>query len=185
MKQLLLPMSLLIWPPLKVLNDHCLPLNYREAEGQWSHTNFIGWFFYSPHRVWSPPTQAKPLYSVSLHWLSQDATVILHHSCPKTETQSRKTGIWHHLSILWASQVALVVKNLLTNAGDLGDMSLIHKSGISPRGRHANPLQYSCLENPMDRGAWWATVQGSQRVRQDWSSLARQHLYTCSLIRGN
>ena len=59
-----------------------------------------------------------------------------------------------------ASQVALVVKNLLANAGDERDAGSIPGSGRSPGGRHGNPIQYSCLENPMDRGAWWATVHG-------------------------
>ena len=57
-----------------------------------------------------------------------------------------------------ASQVALVVKNPPANAGDMRDMGSIPGSGRSPGGGHDNPLQYSCLENPMDRGAWWATV---------------------------
>ena len=57
----------------------------------------------------------------------------------------------------WASQGALVVKNPPANAGDVG---LIPASGRSPGGGHGKPLQYSCLENPMDRGAWQATVQG-------------------------
>ena len=56
-----------------------------------------------------------------------------------------------------ASQVALVVKNLPANAGDARDMGLILGSGRSSGGGQGNPLQYSCLENPMDRGAWWAT----------------------------
>ena len=47
------------------------------------------------------------------------------------------------------------VKNRLANSGDAG---LIPGSGRSPGGGHDNPLQYSCLENPMDRGAWWAIV---------------------------
>ena len=55
-------------------------------------------------------------------------------------------------------QVALVVKKLLANAGDIRDTGLIPGSGRTPGGRHGNPLQYSCLENPMDRGAWRATV---------------------------
>ena len=59
-----------------------------------------------------------------------------------------------------ASQVALVVKNLLAYAGDERDAGSIPGSGRSPGGRHGNPIQYSCLENPMDRGAWWATVHG-------------------------
>ena len=56
-----------------------------------------------------------------------------------------------------------MVKNPPANAGDMRDMDWIPGSGRSPGGGHGNPLQYSCLENPMDRGAWWATV-GSQRV---------------------
>ena len=48
--------------------------------------------------------------------------------------------------------MALVVKNLPANAGDIRD------SGLIPGGGNSNPLQDSCLENPMDRGAWWATL---------------------------
>ena len=51
-----------------------------------------------------------------------------------------------------------MVKNLLVNAGEVRDTGLIPGWGKSPGGSHGNPLQYSCLENPMDRGAWWATV---------------------------
>ena len=47
-----------------------------------------------------------------------------------------------------------VVKNLPVNAGDTGDMGSIPGSGRSPGGGHGSPLQYSCLENPTDRGAW-------------------------------
>ena len=47
-----------------------------------------------------------------------------------------------------------MVKNSLLNARDLGDSGLISRLGRSPGGGHGNPLQYSCLENPMDRGAW-------------------------------
>ena len=51
------------------------------------------------------------------------------------------------------SQVVLVVKNLPADAGDTGNIGLIPGSGRSPGGGHGNPLQYSCLENPVDRGA--------------------------------
>ena len=51
-----------------------------------------------------------------------------------------------------------MVKNLPANAGDTGDVGLIPVLGRSPGGGNGNPLQYSCLENPMDRGAWRATV---------------------------
>ena len=50
--------------------------------------------------------------------------------------------------------MALVVKNLHADAGDLRDMGFIPGSGRSPGETNGNPLQYSCLENPMDRGAW-------------------------------
>ena len=52
------------------------------------------------------------------------------------------------------SQMALLVKNPFANTGDVRDMGLIPGSGRSPGEGHDNPLQYSCLENPMDRGTW-------------------------------
>ena len=62
--------------------------------------------------------------------------------------------------------MALAVKNPTVNAGDAGDTGLISGSGRSPGGGNGNPLQYSRLENPMDRGAWWAAVHGvAHRVR--------------------
>ena len=57
-----------------------------------------------------------------------------------------------------ASQVVLVVKNLPANTGDIRDVGSIPGSGRSPGEGHGNPRQYSCLENPMDRRAWQATV---------------------------
>ena len=59
-----------------------------------------------------------------------------------------------------ASQVVQVVKNLPAHAGDVRDMGLIPGSERSPGGGHGNLLQYSCLENPMDRGAWQPTIHG-------------------------
>ena len=53
-----------------------------------------------------------------------------------------------------------MVKNLPANAGHLRDVGSIPGSGRSPGEGHGNPLQYSFMENPMDRGAWWATVPG-------------------------
>jgi len=55
-------------------------------------------------------------------------------------------------------QRASQIKNPPVNAGDIRDRSLIPESGRSPGRRHGNPLQYSCLENPMDKGTWWALV---------------------------
>ena len=56
--------------------------------------------------------------------------------------------------------MVLVVKNPPTNVGDLRDMSSISGSGRSPGDGNGNSLQYSYLGNPMDRGAWWATIHG-------------------------
>ena len=66
-----------------------------------------------------------------------------------------------------ASQVMLVVKNLPASAGDIREVGSIPGSGRSPGGGNGNPLQYFCLENPMDRGAWWATVLGVAKT-QTW-----------------
>ena len=63
----------------------------------------------------------------------------------------------------------LVVKNTPANAGDLRDRSPILGLGRSPGGGQDNPLQYSCLQNPMDREAWRATVQ---RIAKSWTGLS-------------
>ena len=55
-------------------------------------------------------------------------------------------------------EVVLVVKNLSANAEVIRDVGSIPRLGTCSGGRHGNQLQYSCLENPMDRGAWWARV---------------------------
>ena len=59
----------------------------------------------------------------------------------------------------------LVVENPSANAGDIRDAGLIPGLGRSPGGEHGNPLQCSCLENPMDRGAWQAIVHGVAKSR--------------------
>ena len=61
-----------------------------------------------------------------------------------------------------------MVKNQLANAEDIRDTGSIPGSGRSPGGGHGNPLQYSSLKNPMDRGAWWAIVH---RVTQSQTGL--------------
>ena len=58
-----------------------------------------------------------------------------------------------------------MVKNLPANAGDVRDLSSIPGLGRSPGGGHRNPLQYSCLENLMDRGGWWATAHRVAKSR--------------------
>ena len=65
------------------------------------------------------------------------------------------------------------------NGGD-GDVGLISGLGRSPGGGHGNPLQYSCLENPMDRGAWWATAHGVAKSRTRIKRL-RTHAHNLGL----
>ena len=89
--------------------------------------------------------------------------------------------------LLWlprASRVALVIKNPLANAGDVRDRSSVLGSGRSLG--NGSPLQYSCLENPMDGGAWWATVHGVA-IGHNWGDLACMHkaaiMYPLLLVR--
>ena len=102
--------------------------------------------------------------------------------------KQRMLGFLHRCSIsfpvdgviLWAIMRSFYISLALTsfpggsegkasacNAGDLGS---IPGSGRSPGGGNGNPLQYSCRENPMDRGAWWATVH---RIPKSWTQLKR------------
>ena len=68
-----------------------------------------------------------------------------------------------------------MVKNQPANAGDAGDTVLIPGSERSPREGNGNSLQYSCLDNPMDRGAWQSTVHG---VEESWTQLKRLNMHS-------
>ena len=72
------------------------------------------------------------------------------------------------------SQVALVVENPPATAEDVRDAGSIPGSGRSSGGGHGNPLQYSCLEDPMDRGAWQASVHKAAKSQTQLSDLAQQ-----------
>ena len=67
-----------------------------------------------------------------------------------------------------------MVNNLPAYAGDIREAGSVPGLGRSPGGGHSNPLQYSCLENPMDRGTWWAIVQ---RVTKSWTRLKQLSTY--------
>ena len=83
---------------------------------------------------------------------------ILSLPCPGSDT---KLGpIATYPSMLWVSQAVQLVKNLPASTGDARDLGLIPGLGRSPGEGNGDPLQYSCLGDPMDRGAWWATVHG-------------------------
>ena len=72
-----------------------------------------------------------------------------------------------------------MVKNLLASAGDPRDVGLIPRLGGCPGREHGNPLQYSCLENPMGRGAWWATFH---RFAKSWTRFKQLSSSSSSLI---
>ena len=71
-------------------------------------------------------------------------------------------------ALIGACQVAIVVRNLSDNAGDVRDTGSVSGLGRSPGGEHGNPFQYSCLKNPMGRGAWQATAHS---VAKSWTQL--------------
>ena len=85
--------------------------------------------------------------------------------------QQTWTCSWAWSPAQLASQVALEV-----SAGDVRDMGSIPGLGRSPGGGHGNPFQYSCLENPTDRGAWWAIVR---RVAKSWTQLKQLSMHVC------
>ena len=82
--------------------------------------------------------------------------------------QTHKEATGHDITFTrHGAKVVLVVKNLPADAGDVRDVSSIPGSGRSPGGGRSNPLQCSCLESPMDGGAWRVQSLGSQRVGHD------------------
>ena len=85
------------------------------------------------------------------------------------------TTRWH-----WASQVVLVVKNLPVNAGDIRDVGLIPGLGRSFGERHGNPLQYSCPENHVDRGAWQTSVHRVANSQTRLKQISTQKENKCS-----
>ena len=71
-----------------------------------------------------------------------------------------------------------MVKNLPANSGDTQDVGSVPGRDDSPGETNANPLEYSCLENPMGRGAWWVTEQG---VSKSWTQLSMHACMHCDL----
>ena len=80
-------------------------------------------------------------------------------------TDLKKNKTVSHISVYHKLPQCLSGKESAYNAGATGDAGLIPEFGRFPGGGHNNPLQYSCLENPMDRGAWWATVHRLAKSR--------------------
>ena len=83
--------------------------------------------------------------------------------------------ISNYFTVFWASQLMLVLKNLPDNPEEVRDVGSIPGLRRSPGGGHGNPFQYSCLENPVDRGAWRATAP---RLAKSWTRLKWLSMHT-------
>ena len=119
--------------------------------------NTATWF---PNYFLTPPNH---LFVAKIH------SKVIHIKVHIKKDSSDSVTLFVYLLITyWASHAALVVKNSPVNAGDIRDVSVIPGLGGSPGVGNGNPRQYSCLENPMDRGTWQATVH---RAAQSWTRL--------------
>ena len=115
--------------------------------------------------------------SINIWWTNKQVSKWIQEPIILLKSRKFESMGWDGLRRLpGASQVALVVKNQPTNAGNVRDKGLIPGLGRFPGGGHGDPLQYSWLENPMDRGAWWATVH---RVAQSWTRLKQLSTHAC------
>ena len=130
-----------------------------------------GWCSVFSHfsRVWlsaTPRTTARQA-PLSMGFSRQEYWSAISFSSDKVWSEGK--GL---ISRIWASQVALVVKKLPANAGDVRTSGSILRSRRSPGGGYGNSLKYSCLENPMDREAWKATVSRvpKSQTRLKWLS---------------
>ena len=81
--------------------------------------------------------------------------------------------------------MALAVKNLPANAGGIRDVGSVPGSGRFPEEGHGNPLQYSCVENSLDRGAWWATVHGVAKNQTRLSNFHSWKLLVYTLLKAS
>ena len=129
-----------------------------------------------PLTFWSPPWTHLSPRTTSLATSQPSYFLGLHPSKPLPDKY-----IYTHTR---ASQVAQRQRiNLLANAGDARDSGSIPGSGRSPGVGNGNPLQYSCLENSLDRGAWLATVHGVAKSHTWLSNWTHTHMYTHMYIR--
>ena len=135
------------------------------------HTHFVpahGFPFILPVLVQAMPPPRSFLWNMTaLTTHSHVCARVWTCACVCTCIKSTHTKL-HFITYHHHSQVAQLVKNLPANARDVRDSSSIPGSGRFPGEGNGNPLQYSCLKNPMERGAWQATVHG---VTESWTWL--------------
>ena len=119
--------------------------------------------------IWrDPETLNKMTLKASERTVMKYTQYLMASACKRTSFPEEVDllGIFLLLLLIRASQVALVVQNLSANAGDIRDIGSIPGWGRSPGEGHVNPLQYLCLQNPMNRGAWQIMVH---RVTKSWT----------------
>ena len=124
--------------------------------------------------------RVAPLCKAVIRWVTPDPNGMKHFAFEENKYQQGKHSEYYPILVivlhLQASQVALVVKNLPANPGDIRDADANSGLGRCPGRGHGNSLQYSCLENPMDREAWQATVHNITK-NQTW--LKRLSMHAC------
>ena len=136
-------------------------ISLREKNPETADTVLWAWFQLQPERTQTIIRESgRPWRGDSLHGKS-----------------FQHKRIWEVIQRHWGFPSGEVVKNPPANAGDTGDLGLIPGSGRSPEAGNGNPLQYSSLENPMDRGAWWAIVHRITKSRTwlgNWTQSTRR-----------
>ena len=172
----------------KLRNCKCVE-NFKQVASfcyLYSGTNCVYWFCNSTAALYNlnhththTHTHAHVkcnVLSVLIHVLTfSSLKVIWKWTFPKSHEWNFHSDLLSTMLHFWGFPVCSVVKNPPANAGDTGDASSISNSERSPGEGNGNPLQYSCLENPMDKGGWWATGHRIARVRHHWSNWACRH----------
>ena len=140
-------------------------------------SNLFFQFLTSPWSTQQPPRRRVGT-SAGLQAFFSLSVALIHSWRPKKADGCYILVYWYgsRYSISWASQVALVVKNPPANAWDVRDEGLIPRSRRSPGEGNDNTLQYSCLESPMDRGAWQATIHRVAKSRTQLKQLSTAQL---------
>ena len=137
------------------------------------------WFFTFKLKVWFA-LQFRAIKAKTLKLKSCPSFYFI--SCFLIQISSyRNTFLKCNQWQLWDFPDGTIVKNLPASAGDVRDMGSISGLEGSPGGGRGNPLQYSCLENPTDRGAWWATVHGIAKSRTLLKQLACMNFQLISI----
>ena len=164
------------WPHSRPLSTHAAAgdsctLTGKSGSLSCEDTAPFSWFLVHTRFCLCPPRVCFPQ--------SCESSVIKSHWPPKSNSlgSSSYAPLFPAPLLLWASQVALVVKNPSANERATGAADLIPGLGRSPGGRNDTPLQYSCLGSLLDRGAWQATAY---RVAKSWTRL--KQLSTCASL---